>query len=75
MYMNHVTYPLVLLTSAFSHRKLENFVILRNTDLLHFAIIHIISNFLKFLEFLGISLINLIIILMMPAKIATPGFL
>ena len=52
--MNHVTYPLVLLTSAFFHRELANFVILRNTDILHFAIIYIISNFLKFLEFLDI---------------------
>ena len=73
--MNHVTYPLVLLTSAFSHQELANFVILRKVDILHFAIIYIISNFLKFLEFLDIFLINLVIILMMPAKIATPGFL
>ena len=72
--MNHVTYPLVLLTSASFHRELANFVILRNTDILHFAIIYIISKFLKFLEFLNIFLINLVIILIMPAKIATPGF-
>ena len=72
--MNHVTYPLVLLISASFHRELANFVILRNTDILHFAIIYIISKFLKFLEFLDIFLINLVIILIMPAKIATPRF-
>ena len=32
-YMNHVTHPWVLLTSAFFHQKSANFAISRNTDI------------------------------------------
>ena len=32
-YMKHVTYPRLLLSSAFFHRKSANFIISRNTDI------------------------------------------
>ena len=62
----------VLLTSAFFHWKLANFVISR----IQIAFWYIISNSFNFFsDSLKIFLIKLVIILMMSAKMATPGLL
>ena len=72
-YINHVTHPWVLLTSAFFNQKSANFATSRNTDIDWIS--YIISNSFNFLEFLITVLINVVTILMMSAKIATPGLL
>ena len=62
----------VLLTPAFFHWKLANFVISR----IQIAFWYIISNSFNFFsDSLKIFLIKLVIILMMSAKMATPGLL
>ena len=66
--------PWVLLTSAFFLRKSENFFISRNTDI-NCILIRNFYFFVTFLESLNIFLINLVKILMMPAKMITPGHL
>ena len=63
--------PWVLLTSAFSHWKSANFVISRNTDIDCISM----HNFALFSQSLKIFLINLVIILIMSAKKATPELL
>ena len=63
--------PWLLLTSANFHRKF--FYIKKYRYRLHFSTIFLIL--LAFLESLKICLINLVIILMMSAKMATPGLL
>ena len=65
----------VLLTSAFSHLKSANFAIPRNIARyrLHFGTLFLIL--LIFFESLKIVLINMVTILMMSAKMATPGLL
>ena len=57
--------PWILLTSAFFHRKSANFAISRNTDI-DWILVH---NF----QSLKIVLINVVTILMMSVKMATPG--
>ena len=71
--MNHVTHPWVLLTSEIFHLKSANFVMSRNTDI-DCILIH---NF-QFLNFSWVFqdfLINLVTIMMMSAKMATPSLL
>ena len=63
---------LFLLTSAFFYRKSVNFVMSRNTDIDR-VLVHKFYFFLGFPESLMISLINVVIILMMSEKMATPG--
>ena len=55
-----------MLASAIFHRKLPNFAISRNTDM-EFPIL------LTFIKSLKIALVNMVTILMMSAKMATPG--
>ena len=66
--------PWVLLTSLFFHRKLVTFVISRNTDI-DCILIHKKSNSFTFFESLKVVLINMVVILMMSAKLAALGFL
>ena len=64
----------VLLTSAIFHRKSANFAISRNTRV-DCILIQNFLIFLTFLESLKIVLIKKVAILMMSAKVATPGLL
>ena len=64
--------PWFLLTSAFFHQKSGNFVISTNTDK-DCILAQNLSLFLNSLESWKIFLINLVIILMMSAKMVTPG--
>ena len=67
--------PWVLLTLAFFHRKSVNFVISRNTDIDWYNFDTEFLSLLTFPETLKIFWINLVLILMMSAKMATPGLL
>ena len=62
--------------SAFYNRKSANFATSRNTDINYKFDFH--TQFLillTFLEFLIIASVNVVTILMMSAKMVTPGFL
>ena len=65
--------PWVLLTLAFFHRKAANFTISENTDTETILVFYFFWYF--FLESLTIFLINLVTILTISAKFATPGLL
>ena len=65
--------PWVLLTLAFFHWKAANFSISENTDTETILVFYFFWYF--FLESLTIFLINVVIILMISAKFATPGLL
>ena len=72
--MNHVTHPLTSAEiSSFSPEVSKFFYIKKYRYRLHFSAEFLII--LDFLESLKIFLINLVIILMMSAKVATPGLL
>ena len=71
--MNHVTYPLSFADISIFHRKSADFAISRNTDI-DCILIHNFLILLSFIESWKIVLVNMVIILMMSAKMATPGF-
>ena len=66
--------PWVLLTTAFFQRKSASFAISRSTDI-DCMLVHNFWFFKLFWSFLKIHLIKIVIILMMPAKLATLGLL
>ena len=72
--MKHVTYPLSSADIGIFHRKSTNFAISKNTDI-DCILIHNFLILLSFTESWKIFLINMVIVLMMPAKMANPGFL
>ena len=71
--MNHVTHPLSSADISIFYQKSANFAIPRNTDRFHLDTYFL--TLLTFLESLKIFLINMVKILMMSAKMATPGLL
>ena len=74
LYESRDTTPDFCWHQHFFHWKSANFVISRKTDI-DCILVHNFNFFLAFLKSLKIFLINLIIILMMSAKMATPGLL
>ena len=65
--------PWVVLTSSYFPRKSAIFVMSRNTDI-DCVLIHNLFSF-TFFELLKLVLINIVKILIISAKLATPGFL
>ena len=72
-YMNQMVHHLSSADISNFRRKSENFAISRNTDIDCILTYNLIL--LIFLQSLNIVLINMVTILMMSAKMATPGLL
>ena len=71
--MGHLTHLLISADITIFHRKSANFSISRNADI-DCILIHNFY-FYTFVESLKIVLINLVTIMLMSAKMATPGLL
>ena len=72
--MNHVTHPLSYADINIFSLEISRFCYIRKYTY-RFAFWYIISNSFNFFEFLKIFLIDMVTILMMSAKFATPGLL
>ena len=70
--MNHVTQTLNSADISIFSTEISRFCYTRNTDI-DCSLVHKFLILLVFLEFLKICMINLVIILTMSARIATPG--
>ena len=73
-YINHVTHPLSSADISIFHRKSANFAISINTDI-DCNLKHNFQFFFTSFESLKTALINMVTILMMSAKMATPDLL